>query len=266
MMTTTVTTMNNGASSRDDDCRFLGDYASYMLGCGATCERITRNVARMANAVGAKADLMILPSHIVVTLIDNCSGERCQCSTARTSVPVSYNINTRLSNLSWRVAEGRCSMSHARRLFGRIINIKPVNVWQVMWLVVIANASFCRLFGGDVTAMGIVALATMLGYSLKNILMSHHVDGKAVFLFCSFVSAVTATAGHVFSLSSTPDVALATSVLYLIPGIPYINSVSDLLTGHYFCSLSRFIDAALLTACIALGLTGAFFIMNLKVF
>ena len=71
MMTTTVTTMNNGASSRDDDCRFLGDYASYMLGCGATCERITRNVARMANAVGAKADLMILPSHIVVTLIDN---------------------------------------------------------------------------------------------------------------------------------------------------------------------------------------------------
>ncbi|WP_302994876.1 hypothetical protein [uncultured Muribaculum sp.] len=42
--------------------------------------------------------------------------------------------------------------------------------------------------------------------------------------------------------------------------------MSDLLTGHYLCSLSRFIDAALLTACIALGLTGAFFIMNLKVF
>ena len=42
MMTTTVTTMNNGASSRDDDCRFLGDYASYMLGCGATCEQIGR--------------------------------------------------------------------------------------------------------------------------------------------------------------------------------------------------------------------------------
>ena len=58
-----------------------------------------------------------------------------------------------------------------------------------------------------------------------------------------------------FHCTDTPDIALGTSVLYLVPGIPYINSVSDLIHGHLLCCISRFIEASVLTACLGIGLS-----------
>ena len=55
-------------------------------------------------------------------------------------------------------------------------------------------------------------------------------------------------------------------MLYLIPGIPYINSVSDMIEGFHLHAFSRFVGALILTACIAIGMTGAFYIMNITLF
>lgn len=85
-------------------------------------------------------------------------------------------------------------------------------------------------------------------------------------LLASFVSAVVGSGGYVFGITATPEIALGTSVLYLIPGIPYINSVSDMIDGHYLCFFSRTMQAIVLTGCIAAGLTLAFMIMNIKIF
>lgn len=263
---TTMTAMTRNNETRKRLCQYFAEYASYMLGCGATCIRISKNMRRMAKTIDMTVDMIILPAHIVITLTDGEDGSASQYSCAIAKVPVSYEINTRLSKLSWRVAEGEISLDESMKEFKHIISAKPINVWLVMVLVVFANASFCRLFGGDFRAMGIVAFATLVGYSLKNILLSRRVDQKVVFLWCSFISSVIGTAGYVFGICGTPEVALGTSVLYLIPGIPYINSVSDLIDGHYLCAISRFVHASLLTACIALGLTGGFLLMNISVF
>lgn len=264
-MTTTAMTTNNSATLTST-CRFFAEYASYMLGCGATCMRIDRNMERMARSIDATVDMTILPSHTLITVTDEQTGETAHHSCGIARIPVNYDMNTRLSKLSWMVAEQRLTLTEAADMFRHITHSRPMNVWTVMCMVVLANASFCRLFGGDPQAMAIVAFATLIGYSLKNILISQHTDMKLTFLACSFISATIGCAGHIFGLSATPDIALGTSVLYLIPGIPYINSVSDLLDGHYLCSFSRFAHATVLTACIALGLTGGILLMNLNVF
>ena len=56
------------------------------------------------------------------------------------------------------------------------------------------------------------------------------------------------------NIGTTPDVALATSVLFLIPGVPMINSIIDILEGHVLAGTSRLINATNLIICIALGL------------
>ena len=247
-------------------CRFFAEYASYMLGCGATCMRIDRNMDRMARRIDATVDMTILPSHILITLTDRTTGESAHHTCGIARIPVNYDMNTRLSKLSWLVAEQKVGIADAAGMFRHIINARMVNPWLVMCVVVLANASFCRLFGGDIPAMTIVAFATLIGYSLKNIMLAQHVDIKLTFLACAFVSATIGSAAYIFGIGATADVALGTSVLYLIPGIPYINSVSDMLDGHYLCAFSRFAHATVLTACIALGLTGGILLMNLKVF
>lgn len=51
--------------------------------------------------------------------------------------------------------------------------------------------------------------------------------------------------------------ALGTSVLFLVPGIPYINSLTDILTGHSLNGVSRLIEAVVTTVCLSLGLCTA---------
>ncbi len=248
--------------------RFFAEYASWMLGCGATCARISKNMERMAATVRLTVDLIILPSHVMVTVTEAGSneGEACCHSHSIVKVAVSYDLITRLSKLSWDVAEKRITMEAARWVFRRLVHARAYNPWWVMLLVSVANASFCRLFGGDPAAMLIVAIATAAGYSLKLVLLHNRLDIKPTFIFCAFLSVIITGAACRMGLTATTEVALGTSVLYLIPGIPYINGVNDLIDGHYICAYSRFVYALLLTACIALGLTAGFLCMNLKIF
>ncbi len=69
-----------------------------------------------------------------------------------------------------------------------------------------------------------------------------------------------------FGWGTTPEIALGTSVLYLIPGVPYINAISDIIGRHYLCALSRFMDACVLTCCLSAGLCIGMFILGLNWF
>jgi uncharacterized membrane protein YjjP (DUF1212 family) len=245
--------------------RFLAIYAAYLWSYGATCIRITKNVNRIARTLDYDVDITILPKHVNVACVGR-DGEYSQYTTPTPALPVSYRANSQLSGLSWSVAQGRMNLLEAAEEFERINKEKHLDVWHVLILVVFANASFCRLFGGDPIAMLIVGFATLIGYSIKNICISNKVDLRVMVLCASFVSAVVGSAGYLFGHTSTPDIALGTSVLYLIPGIPYINSVSDMIDGHYICFFSRFMQAVIHTACIAAGLTIAYYAMNIQVF
>ena len=54
--------------------------------------------------------------------------------------------------------------------------------------------------------------------------------------------------------TNTLDVAVSTSVLFLIPGVHIINSVTDILDGHVMTGMARGVSAMILVICIAIGL------------
>ncbi len=121
-------------------------------------------------------------------------------------------------------------------------------------LVALSNASFCRLFGGDFVAMAVVAVATFAGFGLKCILLRKKVDIRIIVFVCALASTILGATDMLFSLGNTPAIAIGTSVLYLVPGIPFLNSFSDLIYRHYICAFGRFIDAIVLTCCLSAGL------------
>lgn len=264
-------TSNNNEPLLDEEANlsiyseFFAEYASYMLGCGATCIRISKNLRRMGAAVDVKVDMIILSHHVTVVCTDTNNGLYNQHTKKIAPIPVSFEINTRLSELSWKMAEHKISIEEAQILFYRIVKHPHMSVWKVMWLVVAANASFCYLFGGDIGAMAIVAIATLAGYALKNLTLARHWDVKIIWFICSFLSSLIAAAMTYLPFTHTPDWAIAASVLYLIPGIPYINSISDCIDGHYLSAIGRFIHAFFLTVCIAVGLTAGVMLANMKI-
>lgn len=230
---------------------FLSRYSARLLGAGATCIRLEKNIVRMARAFGMEVELTIMARHVHISLWREGSADVVtSIATVKHNV-ISYNVNTQLSRLSWEVADRKVDFNEALVRFDRIVTSDRQNPLLVLALVTLANAAFCRLFGGDLVAMGIVAIATLAGYWLKLFLLGRGCDVRLMVLICSFVSGVLGATDLLFGLGTTPEIALGTSVLYLVPGIPFLNSSSDLLYRHYLCSFSRFMDAMVLTCCLS---------------
>ena len=258
----------NDRAALQETAAFLADYASLLSGCGSTCIRIEKNTMRMAEAFGVNLGIFIMPGHVAVSVWrggDLAHAETAQRKTA--SCGISFDLNTRLSRLSWKVADNGLALPAALERFERIkTTTKPTGKWEVLTLTSFANAAFCRLFGGDWFSMLIVFFSTLAGYRLKQIMLEDGRDVRLTFLCASFFSASISAGGHIFNIGSTPELALGTSVLYLIPGVPYINAVSDMIYRHYLCAFSRFLDAAVLTACLSAGLCAGMLMLGLKWF
>lgn len=245
---------------------FLAEYGAWLLGSGATCIRLEKNVGRIAAAWGAEADMSIMPRHIHLSVRGMDGGEPVISVVATRVMPVDYDINTRLSRLSWDIADGRAGYAQARAAMRRVLSARGAGAFSVMVLVSLANAAFCRLFGGDGPAMAIVMVATMAGMWLKGRMLSAGIDSRAVWFVCAFVSSVLGSTGLLFPFGTAPHVALATSVLYLVPGILFLNSFSDMLYRHYICAFSRFADALVLTCCLSAGLCAGMALMQAGMF
>lgn len=261
-----MTFSNNNPVDVRDAYVFLAEYSAWLLGCGATCIRITKNVTRIAEAWNLKTEITIMPGSVHLSVFDNDTKQSFIYLKRKPKTAISFYKNTRLSELSWAISDGKVDFEQARERFNQITSAPYTNKWVVLLLTSIANMSFCRLFGGDPMAMLIVFIATLAGFRLKQMMLEDGFDDRLVFLTCSFFSSVIGAAGYVFHIGTTPELAVGTSVLYLVPGIPYINSLSDMLDGHYLVSFSRFMGAAMLTFCLSCGLAGGMLLMNLKIF
>lgn len=233
---------------------FLAEYTSWLWGCGATCERTEKNVGRIAASYGYEVELTILPRHITVAV--SAPGHTEPHIFTRRICPcgINFSLNASLSALSWEIADHCLSPEESIGRFRGIISRGYTDGVRVLFLTSLANASFCRLFGGDAIAMALVFVATACGYFVKQRMLRAGVDNRIVFFICAFISSAICAGGSIFGWGTTPDIALATSALYLIPGVPYINSASDLIARRYLCSFSRFMDALVLTGALSAGL------------
>lgn len=250
----------------DDVCKFLSDYAVVLFGSGATCIRIEKNVRRIADSLGMVSHFSILPRHVHITVTTADGDDSVTRVAAIREMPISFECITVLSTLSWDMADHIVDFTEATSRLQQVRDLKVMNRWTLLILVSLANASFCRLFGGTPMAMAVVFVATMAGFFIKQRLASKHVDFRLVAMVSAFVSAVFAAGDYLFGLSATPEVAIGTSVLYLVPGIPFINSFCDMVDRHYLCAFGRLMNAVVICFSLSLGLCLAMLLMGVGMF
>ncbi len=220
----------------------------------------------MAQAYGMTASVAVYPDSVEVIMRDNSGTCIATALAEHMKIPVSFAMNTTLSRLSWDVSDQKLSFNDTLEAFHRIIHQPRPHTWLLLIVVALANAAFCRLFGGDFMAMTVVAVATLAGFRLKQILTEKHFDLRLTVFVCALLSSAIAASAILFNLGSTPGIALGTSILYLVPGIPFINSFSDLICRHYICAIGRFFDAAILTICLSAGLSVVMFLIHAGMF
>lgn len=233
--------------------KFIAEYAAHMMGSGVHTSRVKRSSKRIGKAFNTDIKLNVSQKTIVISATHNETGETYSEVVDIPALPISFEHNAELSALSWETYDQHLSLEEVRQKYNEIVSAPKKDPMFVLILVGLANASFCRLFGGDWLSMGIVLSATITGMFLRQRMQANHINHYVVFAVSAFVASLCASTSLIFD--TTSEIALATSVLYLIPGVPLINGIIDIVEGETLIGCSRLISAFLLIICIAIGMS-----------
>lgn len=243
------------------DAVVLADIVDLMLWAGqllmrfgADSQRIERTVTRMGAGMGTEAiDIFISHNSLMITTTSE-EGFRTKIRNVKKH-GVNMTIISAISRLSWRVVRENLDRKIVRAELERITSIHShYPRWVVVAMVGLACASFSRLFQGDWAVFGITFVASSFGMFVRQELTRRDYNMFLITAIVSFSASLIAGTAVFFNLSPEPTIALAASVLLLVPGVPMINSVKDVVDNFTMVGLTRALIGALITLNIALGL------------
>jgi uncharacterized membrane protein YjjP (DUF1212 family) len=242
----------------------LLDIGAALLQSGASCNRILITMLRIADAYHYMTHVDISPKSITLTLQVNNEQSVFNGTRSISAQGVNFKIISGISRLSWSVVEKQWPIQQVSVEIDRLLNLPPYSRLVILSVVSLAGAAFCFTFGGSYPEMGITFGATFFGLFIKQELLKN----KFNTYICTFLSALAAAffTGVFYKLGTGMQLehAFATSVLFLIPGVPLINSITDLIDGNILNGMERGINALLHAMAIAIGLATVMFIFNIS--
>lgn len=244
-------------------CKLLLEIGSLLMASGANTARIRITILRIANAYGYNAELLITHRALMLTLYDE-DKDYFFSRLKRTSPHgANFRMVSGISRMSWRIVEEKWDFLQVQQEIDRLKSLPHYPRLVILSMVGLAGASFCRLFGGGHIEMLVAFVATFVGLFVRQEALKKSFNAYLCIFFAAFVSSIISGLSVKLQLGEHPDYAFATSVLYLIPGIPLINSLSDLLDGNLMNGMVRGIHGLIIAFSIALGLLSAILIYNI---
>ncbi|MFI3248839.1 MAG: threonine/serine exporter family protein [Rikenellaceae bacterium] len=242
-----------GKSELVEVADLLLDVATSLMGAGSHTARAVRSVSRMAGAFGYEIFITIFQKNMTMMVRKKGCTESITLVRNTKHMALNFRVVSELSSLSWSTHDHKLTLKQAREHYDEIMAQPRLSRWVVLFLVACANASFCKLFSGDLISCVMVFIGTLSGFYLRQELMARDVPHTIVFVVAAFTSSIIAGLCYLNGWGTTPDTAMATSVLFLIPGVPLINSIMDVLEGHVLTGISRMVNATTLIVAISIG-------------
>jgi len=98
--------------------------------------------------------------------------------------------------------------------------------------------------------------------SVRLLLGPVHFNPLVTFFITAFAATSVAGLAVLVPVGTAPKVAMASSVLLLVPGFPLINGVSDMVKGYINTGISRLVFALLLAGATCGGILLAMTVWN----
>lgn len=232
----------------------LLEIGSLLMVSGANTERIKITIDRIASAFDCCSDLLVTNHALMMTLT---YPDNHKIFTSVKWVPgmhLNFNLISDISTLSWKVVLEKWTVARIKQEI-QTLNRKPLYPrYVVLLLVALAGASFCRLFGGNLTEMVAVFVASFLGLYVRQEAIKLKFNFYVAIFFASATASLVAGSYFYFHPAEVYSHAFSTSVLFLIPGVPMIHAISDLLDGNTLNGVMRGVNVLIMAFAIALGL------------
>jgi uncharacterized membrane protein YjjP (DUF1212 family) len=221
---------------------------------GAESQRVEETTHRLSTALGCDwMDVFVSANALVIT---TSSGPEFRTRVRRiVDRGVDMTIVSAINRLSRRVETGELDRQGVRSELHRISSApRHYNRWLVVGMVGLACAAFCRLFGGEWLTCGVTLWAAATAMFVRQELTHRGVSPLLIVMLAAFVAGLVASSAALVQPPAQSSLALASSVLLLVPGVPMINAVEDMIKGHPVVGVARGVGAAVIALLIALGL------------
>lgn len=118
----------------------------------------------------------------------------------------------------------------------------------------IGSSSFAVLVGGDDLVTFVLTLITSI---IAMVTYNKMVKISNIPVFATLIAAIIISIGGVvlteLGILKTPRMLIVGSIMPLLPGVPFISGVRDLISGELISGLTRSFDAGMIAASIAAG-------------
>ena len=225
---------------------------------GADTSQIVRDMARVAAYMGIDADKFHL--HIMyTTLMLNISDEHHSHTSFRKCPKhaVNMRIISAVSRLTWRAMKEHYTLDEFK---GELESVSKRPRYP-HWVSVLAAGSgcgaFCTLFGCDFNAAIYTAVSAIIAKIVQMQCAERFgINPYVSMTFAAFTATIIAYLTH-FLPTTTPWHPLIAAALFLVPGIPMINALSDMLNTYLISGAARVIHTLIIVGAMTFGIVFA---------
>lgn len=236
-----------------------------LLENGADTAQVQESVVRFAAAFGCEAHLIATYEALLLTVV--AGGQfRTKVGYRVPALNVNMAAVAAVTRLLDEVETGRRGLAEAREELEDIEDRSPAyGRWVVVVALGLTAASLARLFGGDWPTFGVGWLAGSTGTWLRQELGRRGINLILIPFAAAVVSGVIGGAAVLLGLSGTPALCLVAPGMIIVPGVPLINGVQDMIKNHMTIGLARLGLGTLITLAIAFGLYSAMVLTGAKI-
>lgn len=269
IMDTERTTNKTSESVLQHKLSLLLRTGNILMNSSADTARIIRNMKRTAAFLGLPESQL----HVYVNfnmLMVNFSDEEHSFTKFQRCDKHGINMTaiSAMSKLSWKaIKEDYTDEEYEEKLNDIENKRRNYTPWQVAIGGGLACGGFCIQFGCDWTAFFYASIAAILGFRLKMLLDKKGYNTYMNIGIAAFISTLLAWLSSFISLnsnisnvvpnimvSSTPWHPFMACALYIVPGVPLINFVLDMLNGYIQIGISRAVRTLLMVMAMAFGI------------
>lgn len=236
--------------------------AVLLLEFGAESRLVEQIAQRLGEVLKVDSvEISMIPSAMVITTLKDL-----QSVTTTRRVhhkPINLSIVCDIQKMTIDAEKkGACAES----ILETLKNIEPkyYNTWLIIFMVGFSCASFAYLRGVDLNGFFITFFAASIAMLIRQELLKRKFILIITFAVTAFFATAIASLSKSLNLSDSSNIVLSASVLLLVPGIPFINSMLDATKGYLSMSWGRWMQASLLTFASAVGIIIAMSILNIK--
>ncbi len=243
-----------------------------LMASNADCARIMRNLYRCEAYLGLPHEYIHINLGFNIIMV-NLSDETHSFSKYQRidSHCVEFTVISKVSKMLWTAIREDWSLDRYEAELNALDHVhKQYSPWMIAIAAGFACGGFCVQFGCDWPAFFYASIPAILGFRLKMYLAKLHWNGYVGIAVSAFFATLLGWLTTFISLnpevaaalpsymhSDTPYHPLMACTLFIVPGVPLINFVSDMVSNYIQVGITRAVITLMMIIAMSFGIVFA---------